>query len=253
MLNNNKGFTMIEIMAVFIILGIVMAITIPTISYFLKGNSKDYYSKLEKTISSSAQDYFNDYRVNLPKEIGYVKRVDINIIQSQKYITEILGIDKKACSGDVVTQKRANGNYSYTACLKCERKKDGSYAYVSDNTECGYSEDNNGKFTILIDGLGNKDNVRIPQGESYTIPNAKAYVNGQALTTIKPMPLSIDTKILTTYKIYYNYRSVIKELKITVYDPKEPVLSDIKATINDEVYTSGEVAREKSKYYIWSI
>jgi len=239
MLNNNKGFTMIEIMAVFIILGIVMAITIPTISYFLKGNSKDYYSKLEKTVSSSAQDYFNDYRVNLPKEIGYVKRVDINIIQSQKYITEILGIDKKACSGDVVTQKRANGNYSYTACLKCERKKDGSYAYVSDNTECGYSEDNNGKFTILIDGLGNKDNVRIPQGESYTIPNAKAYVNGQALTTIKPMPLSIDTNILTTYKIYYNYRSVIKELKITVYDPKEPVLNNITALVNNTNYTSG--------------
>ena len=243
MLNNDKGFTMIEIMAVFVILGRVMAITIPTIIYFLKGNSKDYYSKLEKTVESSSQEYFNDYKVNLPKEIGYVKRVDMSLLQSQKYITDILGIDKKTCSGDVVTQKRANGNYSYTACLKCERKKDGTYGYVSDNTECGYSEDNNGKITILIDGLGNKDSIRVPQGENYTIPNAKAYINGQPLTTIKPMPLSVDTNILTTYKIYYNYRSVIKELKIIVYDPKEPVLSDIKATVNDEVYTSNQVAR----------
>ena len=53
------------------------------------------------------------------------------------------------------------------------------------------------------------------------------------------MALSYQSNILTTYKIYYNYRSVIKELKITVYDPKEPVLNNITALVNNANYTSG--------------
>ena len=121
MLNQKKqnGFTMVELLASFVILGVIMAIAVPTISYFLKGNSKDYYNQLEKTVSSSGQDFFNDYRSNLPKDIGNIKKISIKDLQSQKYITEIKGIDKKDCDGDVVVQKLANGNYSYTACLKC--------------------------------------------------------------------------------------------------------------------------------------
>ena len=189
----NKGFTIVELLAVLVILGIIMAITVPTISYFLRGNSKDYYSKLEKTVSTSSQDFFNDYRVNLPKDIGNVKRVGVSTLVSQKYTTEVLGIDKETCDGDVVVQKLTNGNYSYTSCLKCEKKSDGSYGYVSDTKECGYSEENNNNYTILIDGLGDKTSVRIPQAQSYTVPNANVYVNGQSLSTpLRPTPSTID-------------------------------------------------------------
>ena len=47
----------------------------PMISYVFKGNNKDYYDNLEKTVSSSGQDFFNDYRSNLPKDIGNIKSV----------------------------------------------------------------------------------------------------------------------------------------------------------------------------------
>ena len=53
------------------------------------------------------------------------------------------------------------------------------------------------------------------------------------------MLLSVDTNILTTYKIYYNYKSVIKELKIVVYESKEPVLNNITALVNNTNCTSG--------------
>ena len=239
-MKNKKAFTMVELLAVLVILGIIMAIAVPTISYFLKGNSSDYYSKLERTISASSQDFFNDYRVNLPKDIGNIKKINITTLTSQKYITDILGIDKKNCEGDVVAQKLSNGNYSYTTCLKCEKKQDGSYGYTSTAKECGYSEENNNKYTILIDGLGDKNSIRIPQAESYTIPNAKVYVNNQALSsTIKPTPISINTNILTTYKIYYTYRTLVKELQIKVYDPKKPVMNNISATANGTNYVSG--------------
>lgn len=46
-INKETAFTMIELLALFVILGIIMAIAVPAISYFLKGKSKDYYSKLE--------------------------------------------------------------------------------------------------------------------------------------------------------------------------------------------------------------
>ncbi len=241
MLNQKKqnGFTMVELLASFVILGVIMAIAVPTISYFLKGNSKDYYNQLEKTVSSSGQDFFNDYRSNLPKDIGNIKKISIKDLQSQKYITEIKGIDKKDCDGDVVVQKLANGNYSYTACLKCEKKNNGNYEYNSSAKECGYSEENNNHYTILIDGLSDKTSIRIPQAENYTIPNAKVYVNGQAISpVIKPTPSTIDVNALKTYKIYYTFRALVKELQIKVYDPKRPVVN-ISALIDGSNYTSG--------------
>ena len=244
----NQAFTMVELLAVLVILGIIMAITIPVVSHYISGNNKDYYEKLEATVVSSGQDFFNDYHANLPKEIGQVSKVDVNTLTDQKYITEILGTDKKSCEGSVITQKLANGKYSYTACLKCDKQSDGSYKYESSNRECGYNPDNNSKYVIKIDGLGENTTTQTAQAQSYTVPSAHVYVNDQPLAIeLKPTPSSINTDILGINKIYYTYKSEVKELSVRVYDPKKPELANITATANgvnigSGVYTANDVS-----------
>ena len=51
MKRNNKGFTMIEILGVIIILGIILGTAIPGISYLMRQFRIDYYDKLEGPVN----------------------------------------------------------------------------------------------------------------------------------------------------------------------------------------------------------
>lgn len=62
---NNKGFTLVEILAVIIILGVIAAITIPTITTVITKNKEDNYTNLENSILSAAKIYISDNRYNI--------------------------------------------------------------------------------------------------------------------------------------------------------------------------------------------
>ena len=202
-MSKNRAFTMVELLAVLVVLGIIMAITIPTISYFIRRNDKDYYLNLEKLVASSGQDYFNDFKSELPKEIGHVKKVPIEKITDQKHVTEVLGTDKEKCVGDIVVQKIATGEYTYTSCLKCEKNGE-IYNYESNSPECNLSESNNSSYIISIDGFrDDEDTKRIPQGEPFTIPMGEVFINGQNIgQKVKPTPSTIDTNLLGNFSFF---------------------------------------------------
>ena len=56
---NNKGFTLVEVIAVVAIIGFLAIITIPAISRLSAGNDSKTVETFEKTLKSSAKAYVN--------------------------------------------------------------------------------------------------------------------------------------------------------------------------------------------------
>ncbi len=62
---NNKGFTLIEVLAVVVILGVLATILIFNVGYLLRQNEKNNYNNLKSTILSAAKVYMSDNRYNI--------------------------------------------------------------------------------------------------------------------------------------------------------------------------------------------
>ena len=67
---NNKGFTLIEILAVVIILSIITAIMVPSVNYLIDKNKEDNYKQLEKNILNATKIYLSDNRYNINLDYG---------------------------------------------------------------------------------------------------------------------------------------------------------------------------------------
>ena len=62
---NNRGFTLVEVLAVIVILSILMAIMVPNVGKILEKNKENNYADLEKSIISAAKIDVSDNRYNI--------------------------------------------------------------------------------------------------------------------------------------------------------------------------------------------
>ncbi len=129
-LKEKKGFTFVELLAVIIILGIVVAAVLFSVSKLLDDSRKKYYDGQESTLILAGKEYFGDYRSKLPKEIGSTNFVTLTTLVAEKYIDPIYNHNKQVCSGDttkVYVQKVSEKEFQYYAILDCP-----SYQTVAD-------------------------------------------------------------------------------------------------------------------------
>ena len=57
---NNKGFSMIEILAVVVILGVITTIGVVSVSKLIENSREHYYNTQEEQMVLAAQSYAND-------------------------------------------------------------------------------------------------------------------------------------------------------------------------------------------------
>ena len=69
MIKNNKGFTMVELLAAVTILGILATIAIVSVTNTMEKSHKEYDEKQNKLFTTAAQTYFTDNRSELPKKL----------------------------------------------------------------------------------------------------------------------------------------------------------------------------------------
>lgn len=62
---NNKGFTLVEILAVVVILGVLMAFMYPNVNKLINKNKEENLEKIKSTIESSTRLYISDYRYEI--------------------------------------------------------------------------------------------------------------------------------------------------------------------------------------------
>jgi len=124
-----KGFTIIELLAVIVIIGVLSTIAVISINGVNKKFQKEYYDSQVELIILGGEDYFITNRDKLPLEIGDFSEVELKTLIDEKYIDPVYGYKKTECiDGKVTAVKIDDGEYEYSAYFTCEK-----YEYKTDS------------------------------------------------------------------------------------------------------------------------
>ena len=123
---NKKGFTMLELLAVIIILGILISLAYTSISRYINQARSTTYEDFEKNITSGVTNYLIDHTGSIPNE-GESLVVDVEKLVCEGYVEDLQDPRKssKTCNLDsyAIVKRNANTGYNmdidYEACLVC--------------------------------------------------------------------------------------------------------------------------------------
>ena len=234
-MKNRRGFTLVEVLIVVVIIGILLLIAVPSVQKYMVRGTDEYYSKLEETVMLSGRDYFNDYRALLPKEIGNVTVIELNELLDIGYIEDVVDSKGNKCEAKVTAKKIGKNEYEYYSCLDC------GDSYKSKEEVCGFSEDGNitvdtKNYRIAVDKEGyeiDQEGVYIvDQGEEFELPFGKAYYIKNGVETLESdrvigSPKVINTNKLGMVTVVYLYKGARAEIKVNVVDRVAPSIPQV--------------------------
>ena len=151
--SKNKGFSLIEILAAVVILGLLSSLAIVSVNYILKKAEKEYYKAQEDEIIAAAKSYTQDNRNSLPKRVGMATYVKLSTLQAKKYIGDVVDRNKNKCDANetvVKVFKYDKKNYSYSIALDCP-------SYKKTESE----ENNNQEGTVTIEATTPKEDKKV--------------------------------------------------------------------------------------------
>lgn len=231
MKKNNKGFTMIELLAAIVLLGILAATAIAAVSWILQRSKDNYYVTLEKNVTMAAENYYVDNRAALPKAIGQSRRILLKTLVEKNYLKEVVDYNKDDCTASnksyIKVVKYSNSDYIYKAYFDCPGYKTTEEEQIKDiniQVSFDYEESNINDATAKIKISSTEDN-KIASFE-YTIykdgqhvyqsENINAgYVENvnRTVELNKYVPGNIRV-VVTAYDIFGNKKTVTKETSL---------------------------------------
>lgn len=121
---NKKGFTLVEILAAIVILGILMGIAIVSVSSILSNSKEGFYDNLEDQLILAAKSYYGDHRTLLPQNIGQERQVTVETLIKNNYLKRgsVVDYGKAECNTTVSyvsVIKSSKKDYIYSVYLKC--------------------------------------------------------------------------------------------------------------------------------------
>ena len=140
---NNKGFTLVEVLAVLVILSAIMAIALPSITSSMERNKSKQDDSKKQMLASFAEIYVADHRNSLynwmsskGKTACYIK---VSTLRSEGLLSDDADKDSNGnpLNGNVYFNKTEN-LYVYSNDLKFETKK-GVFVTLAVSDECGLS------------------------------------------------------------------------------------------------------------------
>lgn len=279
---NQRGFTLVELMGVILILGIVLLIAIPAVTKFL-GKSKDqYYETTIDNIESATEEFLMDYNELVPptQDGGivyetsvtefYLKNlVDLKYLDSVEDPNTHASCDEESYvvvtntgydaqySSDGEALQGANQNLEIDVCLKCgdETINDHNskcstvqkhYAFVDNNTEEPLStvKFNAGNYYPLVKDLVNNNTFSITN--LYSTNEEMATTSSRYITTKNKegKVLIYGTYRLSTKVSSYSYSYSYYILPLLIEVTGNTILPERITTEKDSitVYTSSNTS-----------
>ncbi len=237
-----NGFTLIEVLAVLVILTILLGIALPAVERYLKKGTLEYYRGLETDVLAAGRDYLLDYKSLYPREIGNSTVVTISELSENKYISVPEDEEGNPCDGTVTAIKKGTNRYDYHVCLQCGDK------FTSEEEECSYVGNNNEARNYDIT-LNASLPTTVKQCDELTIPEATVTErvgdeSNLISTTLKGNPSSIDTTVLSTNTVTWSYRTKKISKTVQVVDTVAPVIESIKLSKTSGTSYSGEITNK---------
>ena len=226
-MKNKKGFTLVEILAVIIILGIIMVIAIPAVSrYILKSNKSVYASNISAYVESARTKYEM-------KEYGaYLKDDEIMIVPIRTLVLE-KGNEESSPYGEYDFDK------SYIVVVP-EYQKYNMYVTIIDETKTGLV----GVMENTIEDTSIKEDItdEITTISSLEAPGAIYSINNQEYKKIESREIEgDDVNRDEDAKVY-----VFKNINI----PEDPTGMVYKVTLNNKGATT---AGTETIYELYSV
>lgn len=143
-MKNKKGFTLIEVLAVVVIMGLLITLIVPNILGDVDTGKSEYNLKLEGQLKLSGKTYYSEHKSDLPTIMNGKSYAYITVpeMKTKNYITnEFVDADGNECSPSYVyvRQKTYNSDeYEYVPCLVCQ-DKDGKQHTYSESPYCNVS------------------------------------------------------------------------------------------------------------------
>lgn len=118
-MKNKKGFTLTEILATIVILGVILAIAVPSYNALSKKFEKEYYDKLDKSVLAAAKSYWKDNPDKRPNELLKTNYIELDDLIKKKHIENVTEYrSKKGLKGYIIIINVGNGKYDYKTCIK---------------------------------------------------------------------------------------------------------------------------------------
>jgi prepilin-type N-terminal cleavage/methylation domain-containing protein len=251
-MKKRKGFTLIEIIGVIIILGLILAITVPNISGVINNSYMKAYEVDLYSIKKAALDYILSENINTTP--GVQTRIELSDMINVGLISEILDPQTKEVCDGYATVSENSGNYTVNSYLKCGSN------YQSDNY-------NKTDFVLPVITLLGDNPLNLNVGDTYKEPGVKASddVDGDITDRIV-ITGNIDPNVAGPHTIIYNVKdnagneAVSVTRTINVVDNLAPVItietngnSSYAKTVSTNVKVrDNAVLNTSSLKYLWN-
>ena len=210
---NKKGLTMVELLAVIVIIGILASITIVTYTKYINSSKQEKYQQNQKMIENAAKMYLQNNQDERPKSIGESVVISIKTLKDKNYIKENIENEKKESCMDksaVYVYKNSYQEYSYKGIIACGNEEldinSNIPVPVIENVKFSDTEDLRiASFSVTIKGDKDKTTEIDSYNYSFSVAqedNEENYVeiyNSSNISGKKEKEIKIENALLKDY------------------------------------------------------